>query len=84
MEEDSWGEWTSEMPFMHEATAVREPHKVCKHESCQERWTQSREVEVFMQELEHTAATLAAMDVSDEVLKDAKTEFQGHKAGHKR
>ena len=37
-----------------------------------------------MQELEHTAATLAAMDVSDEVLKDAKTEFQGHRAGHKR
>ena len=38
----------------------------------------------FTKELEHTAATLAAMDVSDEVLKDAKTEFQGQKASHKR
>ena len=38
----------------------------------------------LVQELEHTAATLAAMDVSDEVLKDAKTEFQGQRASHKR
>lgn len=37
-----------------------------------------------MQELEHTAATLAAMDVSDETLTDARNEFQSQKASHKR
>ncbi len=36
------------------------------------------------QELENTAATLAAMEVSEATLKDAKNEFQGHKASHKR
>ena len=38
----------------------------------------------FWQELENTAATLAAMEVSEATLKDAKNEFQGHKASHKR
>jgi len=37
-----------------------------------------------VQELENTAATLAAMEVSDATLKDAKNEFKNHMAGHKR
>ena len=37
-----------------------------------------------VQELEHTSATLAAMDLSDATLTAAKDEFFGQKAGHRR
>ena len=37
-----------------------------------------------LQELEHTSATLAAMDLSDTTLTAAKDEFSSQKAGHRR